>query len=252
VRAHLRQILSTRVNAREQPSARVALVEEYLDGPEYSVELFSTAGVARCVGITAKSVTGDPYFVEAGHQYPAGLDPDMSRLLITTVRRALVAVGVREGPTHTEVKLLSDRAAIVEINARLAGGLIPELIKLVDRIDLVEQQIRAAVGRPVELTRVPGPDKVGGIRFVTVDTAGTVLDVAGVDQARAVPGVRQVSVPLRPGAQVNPARNAYDRVGHVIAGGADRRSVDASLNRAAGLIRIALVPDEDAADLTSC
>jgi S-sulfo-L-cysteine synthase (3-phospho-L-serine-dependent) len=246
VRAHLRHILS-----REQPAERVALVEEYLEGPEYSLEMFSTAGVARCIGITAKTVTGDPYFVEAGHRYPAGLDPDASRMLITTVRRALGAVGVREGPTHTEVKLLTDRAAIVEINIRLAGGLIPSLIKLVDRIDLLEQQIRAAVGRPVDLARVPGPDKVGGIRFVTVDTAGTVLDVAGVDQARAVPGVREVSVPLRPGAQVGPPRNADDRVGYVIAGGADREYVTASLNRATKLIRIALVPDEDAADLTS-
>jgi cysteine synthase A len=251
VRSHLREILATRVNARDQPSAHVALVEEYLEGPEYSVEMFSTAGVARCVGITAKSVTGDPYFVEAGHHYPAGLDPDTSRLLITTTRRALSAVGIREGPTHTEVKLLTDRAAIVEINARLAGGRIPELIKLVDRIDLLEQQIRAAAGRPVDLTRMPGGDKVGGIRFLTVDTPGTVLDVAGVDQARAVPGVRRVSVPLRPGVQVSPPRSGEDRVGHVIAGGPDQRSVDASLNRATNLIRIALVPDEDAADLTN-
>ncbi|HEY3607854.1 MAG TPA: ATP-grasp domain-containing protein [Pseudonocardiaceae bacterium] len=245
VRAHLRQILS------DTRSAGVALVEEYLDGPEYSLEMFSTAGVARCVGITAKSVTGDPYFVEAGHRYPAGLDPDVSRMLITTVRRALGAVGVREGPTHTEVKLLTDRAAVVEINIRLAGGLIPELIKLVDGIDLLEQQIRAAVGRPVDLARVPGPDKVAEIRFITVDTAGTVLDVAGVDQASAVPGVRAVSVPLLPGAEVGPPRDAGDRVGHVIAGGADREYVTASLNRATSLIRIALVPDEDAADLTS-
>jgi cysteine synthase A len=248
VRAHLRRILS---DTHEQTSAGVALVEEYLDGPEFSVEMFSTAGVARCVGITAKSVTGDPYFVEAGHRYPAGLDPDVSRMLITTVRRALGAVGVREGPTHTEVKLLTDRAAVVEINIRLAGGLIPELIKLVDGIDLLEQQIRAAVGRPVDLARVPGPDKVGGIRFITVDTAGTVLDVSGVDRARAVPGVRGVSVPLLPGAAVGPPRNADDRVGHVIAAGADREYVTASLNRATNLIRIALVPDEDAADLTS-
>ncbi len=247
VRAHLRHVLS---NAREQPG--VALVEEYLDGPEYSLEMFSTAGVARCVGITAKAVTGDPYFVETAHRYPAGLDPDVSRMLITTVRRALGVVGVREGPTHTEVKLLTDRAALVEINTRLAGGLIPRLIQLVDGIDLLEQQLRAAVGRPVDLARVPGPDKVGGIRFITVDTAGTVLDVAGVDQAGAVPGVREVSVPLLPGAEVGPPRSAEDRVGYVIAGGADREYVTASLNRATNLIRIALVPDEDAADLTSC
>jgi len=120
VRSHLKEILARRVNQHDQPLAAMALVEEYLDGPEYSVEMFSTAGVARCIGITAKSVIGDPYFVEAGHIYPAGLDPDTSRLLITTVRRALSTVGVREGPTHTEVKLLTDRAAIVEINATLA------------------------------------------------------------------------------------------------------------------------------------
>jgi S-sulfo-L-cysteine synthase (3-phospho-L-serine-dependent) len=244
VRAHLRTVLAARVNARNQPAAGVALVEEYLDGPEYSVEMFSTAGVARCIGITAKSVRGDPYFVESGHHYPAPLDPPAAERLVGTVEAALGVVGVRTGPTHTEVKLLPDGPAIVEINVRLAGGMIPELIRLADGVDLLEQQVRAAAGLPVDLAARPGPDPCVGIRFVTARRRGTVLAVTGTDDALAQPGVRAVSVPVQPGARVVPARNAYERVGHVIAAGACPRAVESTLDRAVDLIRVAVAADD--------
>jgi cysteine synthase A len=238
--AHVRRVLGTRVNARNQPSAGVALIEEYLDAPEYSVEMFSTAGSAACVGITAKSVGGEPYFVETGHHFPAALAPDAAGRLVWLARDALTAVGVREGPTHVEVKLTAGRAAVVEINARLAGGMIPELVRLVDGIDLIEQQVRAAVGLPVDLAPVPGGDRCAGIRFVTADRAGTVLDVSGVDEAMRLPGVRRVFVSTSPGAVVAPARDAYGRIGHVIACGRDAAAVRMALDEAVGLIRVSL------------
>ncbi|MEV4319528.1 ATP-grasp domain-containing protein [Actinocrispum sp. NPDC049592] len=240
VRAHLRRILSARVNARDQPVPGVALVEEYLDAAEYSVEMFSSAGTATCVGITAKSVSGDPYFVESGHHYPAALSPSPTQQLICLARDALDAVGLREGPSHIEVKLSPSRAAVVEINARLAGGMIPELVRLVDGIDLIEQQIRAVAGRPVDLTPVRREDRCAGIRFLMVDRTGRVASVSGVEQAMALPGVHRVHVSAAPGSGVARAQDAYGRIGHVIAGGPDSAEVESRLDRALDLIRIAV------------
>jgi cysteine synthase A len=238
--AHARRIRSAGFNARGQAAAGVALVEEVLPGPEYSVETFTRAGVTTCLGITAKSVGGEPHFVETGHRYPAELAGEQAGRLAATVTAALVAAGVREGPAHTEVKLLPDGTpAIVEINLRLAGGMIPELIRLVTGVDLIERQVRAAAGLPVAGGPATG-SRVGGIRFVTTDRSGTVATVAGVDRARAVRGVREVSVRAVPGTAVVPTRDAYTRLGHVIAVGGDRPGVERALDRALDLISIAV------------
>ncbi|TDV43159.1 ATP-grasp domain-containing protein [Actinophytocola oryzae] len=246
VRAQLGRILAARVNARDQPAAGVALVEEYLDAPEYSVEMFSSAGVATCVGITAKEVTGDPYFVESGHLYPAPLDAGTSARIVDTVRSALAAVGVREGPTHTEVKLAGDRVAVVEINVRLAGGMIPALVRIVDGIDLIEQLVRSAAGLPVDLTARSGQDSRAGIRFVMADRSGTVTAVSGVDTARTLPGVRDVLVSAVPGARVAPARDAYGRLGHVIACGPTPEAVGETLDHALAAVRVSVAEEQSA------
>ncbi len=241
-RAQVRRVLAAHTNARGQRSAGIALMEEYLGGPEYSVEMFSVAGSAHCVGITAKCVGGAPYFVETGHYYPAGLDSESAQRLASTARLTLAATGVREGPAHIEIKLSPDRAALIEINMRLAGGMIPELIRLATGIDLIEQQVRAAAGLPVDLRPIPGTPGHSGIRFLGVDRAGTLQDVTGTERANALPAIQQVRLEVEPGASVRPARNAYDRIGHVIAVGRTPGTVHTSLDEAIASIRLAVAP----------
>lgn len=223
----------------------MALVEEYLDGPEYSVEMFSTAGRAHFVGITAKVVGGAPFFVECGHHYPATLEPGPADRTVALVRAALEAVGVREGPTHAEVRWTPTGPAVVEINVRLAGGMIPELIRLTEGIDLVEQQLRAATGLPVHLTRMPTQTPSAGIRFLVASSPGLLREITGADEARALPGIAQVYVRPMSDLRVAPPRSAYDRLGHVIALGKNQREVEARLDRAVGVVRMAITPDAE-------
>jgi S-sulfo-L-cysteine synthase (3-phospho-L-serine-dependent) len=242
VRAQLKRVLSKRTNARGQPAARVALVEEYLDGPEYSVEMFSTAGRAHFVGITAKVVGGAPCFVELGHHYPATLEPGAADRTVALVTAALEAVGVREGPTHTEVRWTPTGPAVVEINVRLAGGMIPELIRLTEGVDLVEQQVRAAAGLSVDLRHVPTQAPSAGIRFLVASGPGLLREITGADGARALPGIAQVQLRPMAGLTVSPPRSAYDRLGHVIALGEDPREVESRLDLAVDAIRMTITP----------
>ncbi|MFD2122941.1 ATP-grasp domain-containing protein [Streptomyces cirratus] len=120
--AHATRILAVTTNARGMPTARTVLVEEFLDGPEYSVEMFTWDGRTECVGITAKSVTGSPYFVEHRHLFPAPLPAGTAQRITETVAAALEAAGVRLGATHTEVKLTPEGPAVVEINRGWRAG----------------------------------------------------------------------------------------------------------------------------------
>lgn len=213
----VRKILAVRVNARGLPTAGVALVEQYLEGPEFSVEMFSWKGETRCIGITEKSLTGSPYFIEHRHLFPAPLPPAVAGRLEDVARRAVQSVGIELGATHTEIRLTEDGPAVVEINARMAGGMIPELIRLATGTELLEQQLRVVLGQPPE--PMAEPDRYAGIEFLLAGREGELTGVGGVEQARAIDGVDRVVVTARPGAPVRPPRDALDRLGYVIAHG---------------------------------
>jgi cysteine synthase A len=234
--AHAARVLAVTRNVRDQPTAGIALVEEFLSGREYSAEMFCLDGTAVCVGVTGRTVTALPYFVETGHLFPADLPPEVAAAIAETARQALNVVGVQRGAVHVELKMTATGPAVVEINARPAGGMIPELIQLATGVDLLEQQLRVAAGRPVRIE--PSRNRYAGIKFLISPRTGTFVEVSGIDRASRVPGVEQVVVTAAPGRAVRPARDAYDRLGHAIAVGNSPQQVVQALDAAFGEIDI--------------
>ncbi|MFJ6722788.1 MULTISPECIES: pyridoxal-phosphate dependent enzyme [unclassified Streptomyces] len=238
--AQAARILAVTTNVRGMPTAGTVLVEEYLDGPEYSVEMFTWDGRTECVGITAKSVTGSPHFVEHRHLFPAPLPAGVAQRITETVTAALEAADVRLGATHTEVKLTPEGPAVIEINPRPAGGMIPELVRLATGVRLLEQQLRVAVGLPPELK--PAHTGHAGIQFLLADADGVLEDVEGVEAAARNEDIEAVTVTAAPGARVRRARNAADRLGHLIARHPEARGVTEALDAARSLVRLTVGP----------
>lgn len=141
-------ILQVERNVRGQKTAQAVLIEEFLNAPEFSVEMFSWQGTTKCIGITEKSLVSHPHFVEYRHIFPAPLPSDAREDGKATVSLALKRCRNEAG---SNTYFTSQGCAIIEINARLAGGMIPELIRRVTKLDLLEQQIRSAVGKAPEL-----------------------------------------------------------------------------------------------------
>nr|BBH88078.1 hypothetical protein KTC_28290 [Thermosporothrix sp. COM3] len=236
-----RLILDTVINVRGQPTDRTALLEAFLDGPEYSVETFSLDGTVHCIGVTEKRVTGFPFFVEEQHIFPAPLPAEVREEMVATARTALTALGLRSGPAHTEVKLTREGCIPVEVNARLAGGMIPELMRLVTNVDMLEAQLQAATGRT---PRLPDGQQHGyaGIRFLLARKEGRLRAIEGLAEARAVEHVRTITLTARVGDRVLPPRSAYERLGYVIAHAPTAEAVARALD--AALERLILVIDE--------
>ncbi len=233
-------IRAVAVNVRGQTTTRTALVEEYVDGPEYSVETFSVHGTPTLIGITAKRVSAPPHFVETGHVFPAPIPADIADDMWNATQHALKAVGYEWGPAHTEVRIDADGwVRVIEINARLAGGMIPELVRASIGVDLLDQQLAATAGQPLDLAGQRGG--YAGIRFLVADSPGVFRGADGLDAARDVPGVTTVELRCAPGTDVRPATNAYDRLGFVIATAETPDGVEAALREA--VARITLVID---------
>lgn len=212
----------------ESPGERV-LVESLVEGPEFSVEVFH----GRVVGITRKHLGAPPAFVEAGHDYPAAVPGDVARALTEAVTRGTELLGLGWGPLHWELRMSGGTAVPMEVNPRLAGGFIPELVRHAQGIDLIHETLRLVVGespRPV-----PAHHRHASIRFLFVPGDGRLAGVEGVDAARAHAGVVDVALYRAPGDELRVHGDFRDRMGHVIAcaGTADQASRAAERARAA-------------------
>ncbi|MBV9823614.1 MAG: ATP-grasp domain-containing protein [Actinobacteria bacterium] len=214
------------------PAQRAVLVEQYLDGPEFSVETFGT----RVVGITAKHVGAAPYFVETGHDFPAALPAATGAALAEAAVRAVVAVGLGWGPAHVELRLTAAGPAVVEVNPRLAGGMIPDLVRAATGVDLVAATVAAVAGLPVELE--PDRDAGAAIRFLVAQRSGRLAGVAGLDRAAACPQVTDAVFTGRAGRLLTIEHSFRDRLGYLIATGRDGRDAGSAADRALAFVRL--------------
>jgi biotin carboxylase len=188
------------------------LLEEYLRGPEFSVETLTVDGVHHVVGVTAKDVTPGPEFVETGHRHPAALaEPDRAAVAAEATE-LLRASGYRFGPAHTEVVLTARGPRIVESQARLGGDRIPLLVELATGFDLEAAVFAALAGKPVE---TPIADRLGCVTYFRF-APGRLRSVRGLDELARLPFVREVDFPFEPGDVLPPTHDSRTRHGHVV------------------------------------
>lgn len=191
------------------------VVEEYMEGAEVSVETLSIGGECHVIQITDKLTTGAPFFVEMGHSEPSMLPDEIKKRIAEVARSAVNAIGITDGPSHTEIKVTQDGPKIVELGARLGGdNITTHLVPLSTGVDMVECCIRIALGEKPDLEKKF--DKGSAIRYLKSDI-GEIQGISGIDEARKVPGVKQVSIVHGVGDRARKIKNSVDRIGFVIA-----------------------------------
>ena len=196
-----------------------ALVEEYMEGPEVSVESFSVDGEPHIITITDKMVTDIPFFVELGHTEPSRLCFEQQEQIRMVADAAIRAIGMQNGPTHTEIKLTPTGAKLVEIAARLGGDCITShLVPMSTGVDMIACSFASLLGEDVHYEQTI--DRGAAIRFLQ-GQEGILQGIEGIEKARIMPGVREVELYMKPGDTVKHLENSSDRLGHVIAVGKD-------------------------------
>ncbi|QES51755.1 carboxylase [Streptomyces venezuelae] len=188
------------------------LLQAYVPGPEYSAETVVLDGVPYALPVVAKDTTAGRYRVETGHSCPAGLPPDLTRAVQHAAARAALAVGVRNGIAHTEVKIPpgSDTPVVIETGARLPGDNICEIVEAATGISEAVAYLQAVTGRLPETGAVR--EGAAAIRFLLPGRGG-VLDHVRVPE---VPGTHS-EIGLRPGDTVPEPADSSGRIGHVVA-----------------------------------
>lgn len=193
------------------------IIEEYMEGSEVSVEVMVIDGEPHILQVTDKITTGAPHFVEMGHTQPSRLGCENVSKISDLAKRAVKAVGVNCGPAHVEIMLTKGGPKIVELGARMGGDCITtHLVPLSTGIDMVRNTLEIACGVETDIT--PKYAKGSAVRYFKTKK-GTIKSISGVDEAEAIPGVKEISFVKNIGDTVGSVHSSVDRVGFVIAQG---------------------------------
>lgn len=137
------------------------LIEQFIEGPEFSIEIIVWNGIVNVLTVTDKKTTGAPHFVELGHNQPSCFSAEDVETLKMAAIAGVKALGVSNCACHAEAKLMDGKAYLMEIGARLGGDFIStELTHLSTGIDLVAAAINVALGIEPDLNPKEDPKGV--------------------------------------------------------------------------------------------
>jgi len=225
-------ILEKKMNVRNQKVNSAVLCEIFIEGEEYSVETFVQDGEIKCIGITEKKVGGYPYFVETGHIFPAKLEGKIEKLIRETAVNALKLVGNNFGAMHTELKLYRGKAYLIEINPRLAGGMIPQIVKNAIGIDLLENCLLSTCNLGLKLD--PKSENISQISFMIPSESGKLKEISFSDCLKEF----QKTIVYQIGKQVNIPQSSYDRLGYIISTAANYEEISDHIKKIASGVKI--------------
>jgi hypothetical protein len=194
---------------RSCPDLDRCLLEEFVDGPEFSVESFSAGGEHSVVAIAEKGTEGN--FVEVSHVVPpVDLKRRQVDLIDRAVRDLLDALGLRDGPAHTELKLVGDTVRIIETHNRPGGDGIADLVAITAGFDWR----RVCLGWPLGVRPEPGVPQAAAaaITFFTAEP-GKVVHVQEPRQTFPGAAVQDWAIDVAVGDSVDDLRSSRDRVG---------------------------------------
>ena len=191
------------------------LVEEYLIGPQYLIEVLVHNGKVHIVAIIEQQITFFQRFIVTGYC----LLPDVNQRLYTSIHKTvcsiLKAFQMKNGACHLEMRLVNGAWKLIEINPRISGGAMNRIIEVGYGINLVEETLQLMLGNEPCLTRKHS--KYVYAHYLTVDSRGKINKVTGKALASQIPGVEEVYIKPRKGQIVRPPLSMGDRCGYILA-----------------------------------
>ena len=198
------------------------VVEEYMNGPEVSAETLTINGVCHVIQITDKLTTGAPHYVEMGHSQPTKHSDEIVSRIAEIAKEANKAIGIKNGPSHTEIIVTSQGPKVVELGARLGGdNITTHLVPLSTGVNMVECCIKIALGEMPDIKHKWS--RGSAIRYFE-QHAGIIESIQGIDKAKRIPGIQQISIVHGAGERITEIESSGSRMGFVIAQSSDAES----------------------------
>lgn len=215
------------------------IVEEYIDGPEYSIDALVYQGEITICGIADRHIFFPPYFIEMGHTIPTSSDKDTVKRITEVFNAGVRALGIDNGAAKGDVKMSAGGPVVGEIAARLSGGYMSGwTFPYSSGLEVTRGALRIALGMdPGDL--LPRFSGVSAER-AWISIPGTVERVSGLREAGFVTFVKNVLPRVSEGMKVVFPRNNVEKCGNIISAAADRKNAVEAAEKALKKIRISL------------
>jgi biotin carboxylase len=224
-----------------------AIVEEYMEGPEFSVDALVYKGEITICGFADRHIFFPPYFIEMGHTIPTNIEPAKAEALLNTFKAGIKALGIDNGAAKGDIKLTPKGPMIGEIAARLSGGYMSGwTYPYASGVLPTRGAIQIAIGQKPDLLEPKKTWTCAERAFISIP--GKVRSIQGLDKARAVPGVKDVFLRIGEGSRVSFPENNVSKCGNIISAAPAREEAVKSAETAARSILIRLEAHDELTD----
>ena len=163
------ELIEAVLRAQQLSYSREAIIEEFVDGCEATVDMITWQGKHYPITISDTETTGTPYFSKIGYHQPSLLNPDIQSKIINEAKKALTALKFDYGVSDTEVKVTENgEIKIIEINPRMGADSTEQLVKLSKGYDLIKGVINVAMNQFEE--PVFPINKYSGVCYLSKET----------------------------------------------------------------------------------
>lgn len=218
--------------ALENSKMDTVLVEEFIEGPEYSIEGLHYDGKSEVIQFTEKKTTDFPYNVELGHKQPAILAEEQKNAIREIVSKIGKALNFVNCPSHTELKINNRGIIVIETSPRLGGDYITStLTPLSTGNNLEDQLLHIALGEPVD-TKTGRVEKASGVHFFCVPEGRVeAIDTKALEEAKLWPGIYSLNLKLKEGDDVHQITSSLNRYGEFIVTAKNREELDGLMEK---------------------
>jgi biotin carboxylase len=211
--------------------ARWILVEDFVPGVEVALEGLLTKGVLQPLAMFDKPDPLDgPYFEETVYVTPSRLSSDLQQKIVACANQTAKALGLREGPVHGEFRVNENGVWVIEMAARAIGGRCSRTLDFAAGMSLEELILRHALRMP--LPPLARQEQAAGVMMLPIPYSGRLHEVRGQAEARAVPGVVELTITAEPGDELIPLPEGTRYLGFLLAQGKTPEDVERSLRDA--------------------
>lgn len=233
-----------RILAQEPPGAVCThyLVEDFIPGREVALEGLLDQNKLTVLALFDKPDPLDgPFFEETIYVTPSRLPDDVQAAIADCAARAAHSLGLQMGPVHAELRVNDRGPWMLEVAGRSIGGLCGQTLRFDADQSLEELILRQACGLPILSTQRSG--RASGVMMIPIPQAGNLRSVGGVDAARAVSGVEEVTITARLHYPLLPLPEGDSYLGFIFARGETPAEVEASLRAAHACLHFEVVPE---------
>jgi len=236
------------VAARGGDAAQEILVEEFVPGREVALEGILVAGRLTVLALFDKPDALDgPFFEETIYVTPSRLPAAVQDAVGSVAGRAAAALGLSDGPVHAEVRVgvgvgvPQAAVVVIELAARSIGGLCSRTLRFGTGMSLEEVILRHALGMPADATR---ESAAAGVMMLPIPRAGVFERMDGLDEARAVAGIEEATITMRPGQELVPLPEGSRYLGFLFSRAASPEEAERALREAHRRLRVVYLPGE--------